>query len=147
MIKKYIEKIIENGKKEDMEKLSDILVEIIYKMKEPHYEKYEYYKDCLYEMAEGKIVSEDMAHEWVESMQPIGEHWTIEETTNAMNSLGYKDRDIDYYVSANMMYNDYYDLVKDNEEMALKMAHSWLNDSDAKEGKLYSYRKYIIKRD
>lgn len=37
--------------------------------------------------------------------------------------------------------------VKDNEEMALKMTHSWLNDSDAKEGKLYSYRKYIIKRD
>ena len=147
MIKTYIKKIVENGKQEDMEKLSDMLAEIIYKMKELHHELYEKYKDCLYELAEGKIVSEDMAHEWVEDMQPIGEHWTMEETTNAMNSLGYKDREIDYYVTANMIYNDYYELVKDNEELALKMAHSWLNDSDAKEGKLYSYKKYIIKRD
>lgn len=147
MIKKYIDKIVENGKQEDMDKLSEILVEIIYKMKEPHHELYKHYKDCLYEMAEGKVVSEEMAHEWVEDMKPIGEHWTMEETTNAMNSLGYKDREIDFYVTSNMIYNDYYDLVKDNEELALKMAHSWINDTDAKEDKLYCYYKHIIKRD
>lgn len=147
MIKKYIDKIVSNNKQEDMDKLSEMLVEIIYKMKEPHHEKYEYYKSQLYEMAEGKIVSEEMAHEWVEEMKPIGEHWTMEQTTNAMNSLGYKDRDIDFYVVANMIYNDYYELVKDNEELALKMAHSWINDEDAKEDKLYCYYKHIIKRD
>lgn len=146
-IKSYIDKIVENGKQEDMDKLSDILVEIIYKMKEPHHDKYECYKNLLYEMAEGKVVNEEMANEWVEDMQPVGEHWTMEDTTNAMNSLAYKDRNIDFYVVANMIYNDYYDLVKDNEELTLKMAHSWLNDADAKEDKLYCYWKHIIKRD
>lgn len=147
MIKKYIEKIVENGKQEDMEKLSDILVEIIYKMKESHHDLYEHYKMCLYEMAEGKMLNEEMANKWVETMKPFGKKWTMEETTDAMNSLGYKDRDIDYYITSNMIYNDYYDLVRDNEEMALKMAHEWLNDIDSGDNKLYNYWKYVIKKD
>ena len=147
MIKNYIEKIVQNGKQEDIEHLSDMLSEVIYMMKELHHDKYEHYKMCLYELAEGKVLNEDMANKWVESMQPFGKKWTIEETTNAMNSLGYRDREIDFFVTANMIYNDYYDLVRDNEELALKMAHSWLNDVDAKDSKLYCYRKHIIKRD
>ena len=147
MIKKYIEKIVENGKQEDMEKLSDILVEIIYKMKESHHDLYEHYKMCLYEMAEGKMLNEEMANKWVETMKPFGKKWTMEETTDAMNSLGYKDRTIDYFISSNMIYNDYYDLVRDNEEMALKMAHEWLNDIDSGDNKLYNYWKYVIKKD
>lgn len=146
-IKSYIDKIVENGKQEDMDKLSSILVEIIYKMKEQHNELYEYYKTCLYEMAEGRVISEEMDHEWVEDMQPLGEYWTIEETNNAKKSLGYSDKDLDYYVVANMIRNDYDDVLKDNEELALKMAHSWLNDVDTKEDKLYCYWKHIIKRD
>lgn len=147
MIKKYIEKIVENGKQEDMEKLSDMLVEIIYSMKEPHYDKYEHYKMCLYELAEGKMLNEDMANKWVESMKPFGKKWDMEDTNNAMDSLGYQDNRIDFFVTANMMYNDYYDLVKDNEELALKMAHNWLNDVDSGDNKLYNYWKYVIKKD
>lgn len=36
---------------------------------------------------------------------------------------------------------------KDNQELALSMAYLWLNDEDAKEGKLYNYYKNIPKRD
>lgn len=147
MIKKYIEKIVENGKQEDMEKLSDMLSEIIYMMKELHHDKYEHYKMCLYEMAEGKKLNEDMANKWVESMKPFGKKWTMEDTNNAMDSLGYQDNRIDFFVTSNMMYNDYYDLVKDNEELALKMAHNWLNDVDSGDNKLYNYWKYVIKKD
>lgn len=78
-------------------------------------------------------------------MQPIGIHWTIEETTNAMQSLGYNFDSVDFFVVANMMYNDYYDLVKDDETLALKLVKDWLDDKDAKEDKLYCYWKHIIK--
>ena len=146
-IKKYIEKIGEKRNIEDMQKLGDMLGDLIYDLKDSHYEMYEKYKTCLYEMAYGKILNEDMAHEWVESMKPKHEHWTIEETTNAMNSLGYNCNAIEYYVVSNMIYNDYYNIVKDDEEMALKLAYMWLNDENAKKDKLYEYYKHIVKED
>ena len=144
MIRKYIEKIGENRNIEDMEKLGDMLSEIIHETKESHPEIYEKYKIELYEMAYGKKISEEMADKWVKDMKPIGIHWTMEETTNAMQNLGYNCNATDFYVVANMMYNDYYDLVKDDEELALKLAYDWLNDKDAKKDKLYCYWKYII---
>ena len=145
MIRKYIEKIGENRNIEDMKKLGDMLAEIIYSTKESHPELYHKYKLELYEMAYGKKLNEEMADNWVKEMKPIGKHWTIEETTNAMSSLGYNFDRIDFYVVANMMYNDYYDLVKDDETLALKLAKDWLEDEDAKENKLYCYWKHIIK--
>ena len=98
-------------------------------------------------MAYGKKISEEMADKWVKEMQPVGLHWTMEETTNAMSSLGYNFDKVDYFVVANMMYNDYYDLVKDDETLALKLAKDWLDDVDAKKDKLYCYWKHIVKKD
>ena len=64
-----------------------------------------------------------------------------------MQKMGYNNLDrIQFFVVANMMYNDHYEIVKDNEEMALKLAKDWLADIDAKESKLYEYWKYVIKR-
>ena len=143
MIRKYIEKIGENKNVEDMEKLGDMLTEIIYETKESHPEIYKKYKTELYEMAYGKNLSDEMAEKWVKDMKPIGMHWTIEETTNAMKSLGYNFDDVDFFTVANMMYNDYYNLVKDDEELALKLAKDWLDDVDAKKDKLYCYWKHI----
>lgn len=145
-IREYITKIGENKKVEDMKKLGDMLAEIIYDMKESHNELYEDYKMELYEMAYGKVITKEIADEWVNSMKPFGKKWTIEETTSAMKSLGYNFKDIDFYVVANMMYNDYYELVKENETLALKMAYSWLKDEDAIQEKLYCYWKNIVKK-
>ena len=145
MIRKYIDKIADNGKIEDMKELGDMLAEIIYEMKDAHPEEYHEYKMELYEMAYGKKINEEIAEKWVKEMKPIGMHWTMEETTNAMQSLGYSFNAIDFFVVANMMYNDYYDLVKEDETLALKLAKDWLDDEDAKEDKLYCYWKHIIK--
>lgn len=145
MIRKYIEKIGENRNIEDMEKLGDMLSEIIYDIKEEHPEIYKKYKMELYEMAYGKKISEDMAEKWVKDMKPVGMHWTMEETTNAMQSLNYNFDKVDFFVVANMMYNDYYDLVKEDETLALKLTKDWLSDVDVKEDKLYCYWKYIVK--
>lgn len=145
MLEKYIQKIADNQNKEDMEKLGDMLADAICMIKENHPEMYEKYKIELYEMAYGRKISEEMAEAWVKEMQPVGIHWTMEETTNAMQSLGYNFDKIDYYVVANMMYNDYFDLVREDETLALKLAKDWLSDEDAKQDKLYCYWKYISK--
>ena len=50
-VKKYIEKITENGKQEDMECLSDMLDELIVETKEECPEKYKEYKTKLCGMA------------------------------------------------------------------------------------------------
>ena len=146
MIRKYIEKIGETKDVEKMDELGDILEELIEGLKEAHHEEYEEYKEELYEMAYGKKLNKDIAVEWVSSMKPVGEHWNMDQTTSAKESLGYDVDSIDFYVVANMMYNDYNDLVKDNEELALKLANDWLHDEDAKEDKLYCYWKHIIKK-
>ena len=146
MIRKYIEKIGESKEVEKMDELGDMLVELIDELKESHPEEYREYKEELYELAYGKKISEEIGKEWVKDMKPVGEHWSMEATTGAKESLGYNVGDIDFYVVANMMYNDYNDLTSENEELALKLANDWLHDEDAKENKLYCYWKHIIKK-
>ena len=147
MIRKYIEKIGESRNVEHMKELGDMLAEIIQDTKESHHELYEKYKLELYEMAYGKTISEDMAHHWVQDMEPVGMHWTVDETTNAMHDLGYGLEPLEFFVVSNMMYNDYFDIVRDDEAMALRLAHDWLEDKDSKDHKLYRYWKNIVRRD
>lgn len=146
MIKQYIDKIGESKDTSKMERLGDMLEELIYSLKENHPKEYEDYKEELYELAYGKKINQETAMKWVSEMKPVGEHWSMEQTTNAMQSLGYNFDTISFYVVANMMYNDYNDLVKENEELALRLAKDWLDDEDATENKLYCYWKHIVKK-
>ena len=129
------------------DKLTDIIDMLMCEIKDIEPKLYEHIECELYEGAYGKVINKEMAHNWVKTMEPIGLHWTIEETTGAMKSLGFNCDEVEFYVVANMMFNDYYELVKEDEELALKLAYSWLKDKDAKEHKLYRYWKNIIKRD
>lgn len=144
MIKKYIEKIVENGKQEDMEKLSDMLAEIIYKIKESHHDLYEHYKMCLYEMAYGEIISDEMREEIVER---IGEHWTLEETEQVKKDYGYNDIPAnEFNVVMNMAYSDYKDVFEDNLDLYAKFSKAFIQDDDAKEGKVFIYFNEIAKK-
>lgn len=145
MIKKYIEKIVENGKQEDMEKLSDMLAEIIYKIKESHHDLYEKYKLCLYKMAYGEIISDEMREEIVER---IGEHWTLEETEQVKKDYGYNDIPAnEFNVVMNMAYSDYKDVFEDNLDLYAKFSKAFIQDDDAKKGKVFIYFNEIPKRD
>lgn len=146
MIKQYIDRIGETRDVTKMEKLGDILEELLYNLKDNYHDLYEEYKEELYELAYGKKINQEMGMKWVDEMKPVGEHWTIEQTTDAMTNLGYTFDEVDFYIVANMMYNDYNDLVKEDEELALRLANDWLNDEDAKEDKLYCYWKNIVKK-
>lgn len=146
-IKEMIHKIIDSGNTEKMYKLNEMLDDLICDLKETDPEKYKEYKMCLYEMAYGKVLNEEMAEKWVKDMKPVGLHFTMEETTNAMRQMGYNCDQLDYFVACNMMYNDYFKTVKDDNELTFKLAYEWLDDEDAVKDKLYDYWKYIVKKD
>lgn len=128
------------------EHITDIIDMLICNAKETDVELYNHIESLLYEMAYGKMLNKEMAVKWVENMRPRGEHWTMDDTTNAMKSMGYSLDPTEFFVVVNMMYNDYYDLVKDNESLALELAEDWLTDEDSKECKLYEYWKHVIKK-
>ena len=143
MHKMYLKEISFDHHKEH---LTDIMDMLICHTKDTDKELYDHVESLLYEMAYGKKISKEMAEEWVRNMKPKGQHWTHEETTQAMHELGYSIEPIEYYVVANMMYNDYYNLVKENEPLALELAEDWLDDEDSKDCKLYEYWKHVIKK-
>lgn len=146
-IEEYINKIVDNNKQEDMEELSDMLEDVLCELKEYNHDKYKHYKMKLYELAMGKKLNEEMAMNWVSKMKPKHEYWSYDQTTEAMQKMGYNCDKIEYYVASNMMMNDYYDITKDNEELALKMAYDFLDDEDAVSNKLYEYWKHIAEKD
>ena len=128
------------------DKIEDIIDMLMCEIEDKEERLYNHIEMELYELAYGKKISEEMAEHWVQKMKPNGKHWNMDETSNAMYSLGYNLDPIDFFVVSNMIYNDYYNLVKENEELALKMAEDWLKDTDAKDDKLYNYWKYIVKK-
>ena len=141
MHKIYLEKIDLNMHKS---KIEDIIDMLMCDAKNNDHELYEHIEGEMYEMAYGKKISEEVALNWVESMKPYGQKWSMEETTRAMRDRGWNLDPIDFYVVANMMFNDYNNIVLDNVELALELAKDWLKDTDAKEHKLYNYYKYIV---
>lgn len=144
MHKSITKKMRERKSTDDLNTLADIVDMSLDKFKEEDAGFYDYLETLLYETMYGKVISEEMAHDWVSNMKPRGEHWNIEETAQAMRQLGYNLNKIDFYVVANMMYNDYYNLIENDETLALKMAKEWLTDVDVKENKLYNYKKYVV---
>lgn len=142
MYKMYLNKI---DLSEHQNKIHDIIEMLMCNTEHSDYELYKHVQGELYEMANGKRLNDELAHEWVKNMKPVGEYWSKDNTIDAMRTLGYSDEPVDFYIVANMMKNDYHDLIQGDDELALKLAHDWLNDEDAKECKLYEYWKHIIK--
>ena len=101
-IEEYIEKIVENGKIEDMEELSDMLettMEIIKDYDEECYKKMEM---RLYKMAYGNKLNRKMAEEIVDKMKPYGEKFSLEQSREIQNRYSVNNIDlIDFYVVLN----------------------------------------------
>ena len=146
MIKKYIKMIVDNGKQEDMECLSDILCDVLYILKDEHYDKYEKYKMKLYGMAYNYKFNEEMAHEIVEDMKPKGEYWDLKTTTTVKNEYSLNVDDYTFYVVMNSLVNDYYEAINPDEvETYVKMAYAFINDEDAIKDKVWKYFTIIPK--
>ena len=69
-IEEYIEKIIEKGKIEDMEKLSDMLEDTMEIIKDYDKECYKEFEMKLYKMAYGNHLNKSIAQDIVQKMRP-----------------------------------------------------------------------------
>lgn len=146
-IEEYIEKIVENGKIEDMEELSDMLettMEIIKDYDEECYKKMEM---RLYKMAYGNKLNRKMAEEIVDKMKPYGKRWSLDETKKIQEQFGLDNiSSIDFFVVMNRNFNDSRDTVErfakgpeEELEMYVCLTKDFIMDEDAKPDKVFLY--------
>lgn len=145
-IQNNVRKIVENGNVDEMYKLTDILEDAICDLEDYDTKCAEMYKMKLYIMANGKVLNKEMAEEIVHCMQPSGMRWSYEEAKGIMNDFGINDiRPADFFVVMNSAYNDYHNLFGENIENYVKFTTNFINDEDAKEGKVFIYFTSIPK--
>ena len=139
-IEDYIERIIEKGNLEDMRTLSNILKEVMMVIRNYDENCYKKYEMELYKMAYGNTLSKEMAERITSNMRPYGQKWSLDETMDMQERYGIQNiKSIDFYVVINSAYNDYQDLFGDNIDMYLKFTKDFIEDEDAKEGKVFTY--------
>ena len=144
-IEEYIEKIVRDGKIEDMQEMSDILEDTLDIIKDYDQKCYEEYTMRLYIMANGKHLDKSMAKNIVNKMRPYGEKFTLEQSREVQNRYGLNDiKDIDFYVVINSAYNDYKDIFGEDIDGYVKFTVDFIKDEDAKEGKVFKYFTQIV---
>lgn len=144
-IKKYIREIVDDGSQQDMEKLADILEEVIEDMQEFDPQSYAKYEMCLYKMAYGEQLTEDLAQEIVNKMKPYGENFSLEQSREIQDRYSINNiNDIDFYVVINSAFNDYRNLFGDDIEMYAMYTKDFIEDEDAKPKKVFRYFTQII---
>ena len=137
-MKEYINKIVELGKPEDMECLSDMMVDLLYDLKENNEYEYKKYKMKIKGMAYDYTIDEELAKEIVKDMKPLGEYWDMGTIQVAIEPDTH--RLVDMYVVMNSLVNDYGNVINPDEVSTyVKMAHSWIDDIDAKDNKMWKY--------
>ena len=146
-IKEMLNTIIDKGKPEDMHKLNEMLNELICDLKEENPELYHEYKKELYELAFGKVIIEEKAKEIVHKMEPYGEHYSMENAEYIKDKYSIRYSTSDVFLVLNSLYNDYHDLLDENDDTYAKMTKLWLNDADSVEYKTYAYFCHIPKKD
>ena len=143
-IEEYIEKIINNGKIEDMEKLSDMLEDTMEIVKEYNKDCFEEYKLKLYKMAYGNRLNKEMAKKIVYNMKPYGEKWNYNEVKLFQEERGLTHiSTCDMYTVLNSAYNDYNDIFGENIDEYIRFAIDFIEDEDAKEDKVFLYYTII----
>ena len=101
-IEEYIERIVDNGKIEDMQELSDMLEDTMEIIKDYDKECYKEMEMKLYKMAYGNHLNKSMAEEIVHKMRPYGERWNYKESEDLQRQRGINDIDpIEFYVVLN----------------------------------------------
>lgn len=144
-IEEYIEIIVQNGKLEDMEELSDMLEDTMEIIKDYDNECYKEMEMKLYKMAYGNHLNKSMAEEIVNKMRPYGKRWSIEETRQMQEQRGISNvPDVDFFIVINSAYNDYQNLFGDNVEDYVRFTMDFIQDEDAKQDKVFLYYTQIV---
>lgn len=139
-IEEYIERIVDNGKIEDMQELSEMLEDTMEIIKDYDEKCYKEFEMKLYKMAYGNHLNKSMAQDIVNKMRPYGMRWNIEETESLQRQRGIEDiPKADFFVVINSAYNDYKDIFGEDLEGYIRFTIDFIKDEDAKEGKVFKY--------
>ena len=134
----YLEKIVNNGNPEDMQCLSNIMIELLENLKETNARKYKYYKNKIKGMAYNYELDEELSIEIVNDMSPIGEEWDLETVKNV--TAGNPHSLYDLYVVMNSLANDYSGIIPVSDATTyINLANAWLDDEDAPDHKVWWY--------
>lgn len=97
----------------------------------------------------------DDARRWAEKMKNAdgtsGPHWTIAQTEQVKRENGMRCNAAEFFAVMNAIYSDLCVALKEcgisehNTDCYAKLAHAWINDQDAKEGKAKRYLEFIVK--
>ena len=144
-IEEYIEKIVENGRIEDMEKLSDMLEDAMEIIKDYDSKCYEDFRLELYKMAYGNRLNKEMAENIVHKMRPTGERWAYNEVKRMQEERGLNNISTDdFYVVINSAYNDYHNIFGEDIESYIKFTLDFIQDEDAKPEKVFIYFMEVV---
>ena len=144
-IEEIIQKIVDNGRLEDMKELSDMLEDTLEIIEKYDKECYDKYLMQLYKMAYGTTFTRQMAEKIVTKMRPFGQRWSLEEIQRFQDEFGIDNvRTTDFYIVANSAYNDFRDLFGDDIEKYIKFTMDFIQDEDAKIDKVFLYYTTIV---
>ena len=97
----------------------------------------------------------DDARRWAEKMKNAdgssGPHWTIAQTEQVKRENGMRCNAAEFFAVMNAIYSDFCVALKEcgisehNTDCYAKLAHAWINDQDAEEGKAKRYLEFIVK--
>ena len=139
-IEEIIEKIVDNGRIEDMETLSNILEDLMELIERYDPDCYKQYEMELYKMAYGNTFNKKMAEDIVSKMRPYGMRWNIQETEKIQEQYGINDiRKVDFFIVINSAYNDYRDIFGEEIDGYIKFTLDFIRDEDAKNDKVFIY--------
>ena len=145
-MEKMIRKIVDDGDRQEMEELSDMLVEVIRIIKEYDEDCYNEYKLKLYKMAYGDELTEEMAEDIVRKMRPEGMRWSLNETIQIQRDYGLDNiKYADFFIVMNQGFNDFHNVFGDNLDMYIRYTEAFINDEDARPGKVLNYFMTIPK--
>lgn len=150
-IEDYIEKIVDNGRVEDMKALSDILEDTMEEIEKYDKKCYDKYVMELYKMAYGKKLPDKLKIKWVNNMNPAA-RWGIEEIKDIYSRYEVNIPLYSFFVIINLLYSDMVNSLgrinnEDDLTRYIQAANDWYYDEDAyntEEAKLFAYWEYIV---
>lgn len=136
-MKEYLDKIVSNGRKEDMDCLSEMFVDLMYKIKDYDHSMFDKYKTKIVGMAYNYTINSELAMDIVKDMRPLGEYWSMDTIKSVVGDVQNLP---EIYVVMNSLVNDYKDVINPDEvDTYVKMTNAWINDVDAPDKKVWKY--------
>lgn len=143
MHRKLIEKMKERAAHEDVCALADVAEMLLDNIKESEPGFYAHAESVLYEAYYGKVLTKELAEKKIHCMKPYGMKWTEEQTTEVMRQHGFNLDPVSFWYVMNMAYNDYHGMFDEDVEKYAMFSKMFIEDKDAKEGKVYTYAMKI----